>query len=622
MDTDYLAKLCKLIRYDVLVSTTAAQSGHPTSSLSAVELMTTLFFGGFLKYDLKNPKNLANDRVIFSKGHASPLLYSLYQAAGVVSHEELLTLRQFGSVLEGHPTPKFKYVDVATGSLGQGLSVGLGIALGLRKIFNDADGVEEKLPKIWVLMGDSEMSEGQIWEAMEVASFYKVNNIIGIVDVNRLGQRGETMLGWDIKTYAARIESFGWEAVKIEDGHNLDQVNKAFQYVTTATDPRPKIIIAKTIKGKGFSLWENQDNWHGKPLPKEKLEETLKELGEVDLDLKGEIANRQVSNLQTTSNSQKNLPDPEYLLGDLVATRDAYGDALVALGKLYPNLVVLDAELSNSTKADKFKTAYPERFFEMFIAEQNMVSVATGMSAMGLLAFSSTFGSFLTRAFDQIRMAQYSDSTIKLAGSHTGVSIGKDGPSQMGLEDLAMMRSILNSVVVCPADAVSAFKLTGGLLCDKHLGYLRLMRDKLPVIYNDSEEFPIGGSKILHRSFTDKAVVFALGVTVHEALKAYKELGKFGLNFAVVDLYSVKPLDEKTIVEMADKIKKVIIVEDHYSYGGLGEAVKGVLPGKGLEIRHLAVSKIPKSGGSDDLLSYEGIDAAAIMKTVQEMSLS
>ena len=484
-DFDKLKKLCQLIRYNILTSTTEAKSGHPTTSLSAVELMTVLYFGGFLHTDLNNPKSPTNDRVVFSKGHASPLIYSLYHAAGVIAHSELMDLRKISSDLEGHPTFRFKYADVATGSLGQGLSAGVGMALGIKlKIKSEKLRIERE-PKIFVLLGDSEMAEGQVWEAIEIASHYKLNNLIAIADINRLGQSTETMLGWDLKTYAKRFESFGWNTIILEDGHNLEKVYKAFS-ATQIFASKPTIIFAKTVKGKGVSFLENKEGWHGKPLPKDLLESALKEIGKVDLNVRGKIEKPRSNwtNLPNKSN-KSNLPN--YKLGDLVATRLAYGDALLALGDIDEKIVALDGEMSNSTYSEKFAKKFPERYFEMFIAEQNMMTVALGLSKLGFIPFASTFAAFLTRGFDQLRMAQYSAPNLKVVGSHCGVSIGPDGPSQMGLEDISMFRSILDSTILYPSDAISAFKLTQTIAKLNCLFYLRTNSKETPVIYNEKE---------------------------------------------------------------------------------------------------------------------------------------
>lgn len=614
----HLQNLCKLIRYDIITSTTTAGAGHPSSSLSATELMATLFFGGFLRYDVKNPRNPANDHVLFSKGHASPLLYALYHAAGVISYDELLTMRKFDSVLEGHPTPRFPHVEVTTGSLGQGLSVGVGMAMGIQLKIKNSKFKIKSIPKTYVLLGDSEMAEGQVWEALEIASYYKLNNLIAILDVNRLGQRGATMLEWDIKTYEKRISSFGWKTITIADGHNIQDIEKAYKLALKIKD-KPVMIIAKTIKGKGISFMENKDGWHGKPVPKDKLEEALKEIGKIDPEWKGTIQKPDVQIPHDTF--QKNSPpqNQDIHFSQPTATREAYGNALVALGKTHPNLVVLDAETSNSTFAEYFKKSFPERFFEMFIAEQNMVSTALGLSKQGYAPFVSSFAAFFSRAFDQIRMAQYSKPNLKIIGSHVGVSIGSDGPSQMGLEDIAMMRSVLNSVVLYPSDAVSAYKLTEALYHHEGISYLRTTREKTPILYDAKEQFSIGGSKIVRQGKKDTIAIITAGITVHEALKACEELKKQNISVTVVDLYSIKPIDEKTLNELAKTIKHYIVVEDHYPYGGIGEAVKSVLSCSDVSIHHLAVTKIPRSGSPDELLKYEEIDKEAIISIVHKI---
>lgn len=617
MSTNNLQEITKLLRYDILTSTTEAGSGHPSSSLSAVELMTALMFDGHFHYDFENPSYIFNDRLIFSKGHASPLYFSLFHVAGKLSFKELMTLRKMGSDIEGHPTPRFKYVDVATGSLGQGLSAGLGMALGIK--------LQQKLhkthikrePVVWVLLGDSELAEGQVWEAMQVASHYKVNNLVGILDVNRLGQRGATMLGWDLDTYEERISSFGWNTIVVEDGNSIEDVAVAYNTVKDQllqTD-KPTMIIAKTKKGAGVSLLADLDNWHGKPLPQDKLQSALEELGQVDTKLTGEVKMpEKISNLQLPISNPKKLQATSYKLSEKMATREAYGEALKAIAE-NPYIVVLDAETSNSTYSEKFKEVAPERFFEMYIAEQNMVSVALGMSKVGLIPYTSTFAAFLSRAYDQIRMAQYSDPNVKLVGSHAGVSIGVDGSSQMALEDLAMMRAVLESVVLYPSDAVSTLQLVKEM--EKHVGlsYLRLTREKTPVIYNESDTFTIGGSRVLRSSEKDEAVIIAAGITLHEAIKAYEQLQQKGISVSVIDAYSVKPIDAKTIRAYAEKAKHVIVVEDHYPVGGLGDAVMAVLNGlEGIKFDHLAVSKIPRSGEPHELLHFEAIDAEAIIK--------
>lgn len=608
--TNDLQALCRLIRYDILTSTTEAGSGHATSSLSAVELAAVLFFGGFFRQDLKNPKNLQNDRFILSKGHASPLLYSLYQAAGAVSHEELMTLRKFDSPLQGHPTPEFPYVDVATGSLGQGLSLAVGMLLGLRlKKLSD--------PRLFVLIGDSEFAEGQNWEALEIASFYKLKNLIGILDVNRLGQSRETLLGWDVDAYEKRISSFGWNTVVIEDGNDIGTVQKAYKKALALKTEAPTMLIAKTVKGSGVSLLENEEGWHGKPLPKDRLEDALKELGNVDLHLKGTVAAPNTTPPENTQENVRNIQNPP-LPHEPMSTREAYGEALALVGQYNPNIISLDGEVSNSTFSEMFRKVFPDRYFEMFIAEQNMISTAVGASKMGLIPFVSTFAAFFSRAFDQIRMSQYSKANLKLVGSHSGVSIGEDGPSQMALEDLAMMRSVLESTILYPADAVATVKLVQLMAERDGLIYLRINRPTTPIIYSEADEFEIGGSKILSESESDTAVIFTAGITVHEALKAKKTLAEKGVSVAVVDLYCVKPLDEETVKRLSLKTGHVVVVEDHYPDGGLGDAVKEALTSGDIKFSHLAVKKTPRSGKTEELLSFEEIDANAIISAVMQ----
>ena len=604
-----LEKLAKLIRYYTLAMTTNAGSGHPTSSLSATELMTALLFGGVFKFDADHPEHPNNDRLVFSKGHASPLFYALWLAAGKLTEADLMTYRKFGSPLEGHPTPAFRYAEAATGSLGQGLSIGIGMALnGIRL---------DKLPyRTYVLLGDSEMAEGSQWESLQIAAHYHLDNLIGILDVNRLGQRGETMYGHDLTAYEKRISAFGWETITI-DGHAFDEILEAYEKALKVSG-RPTMIIAKTIKGKGVSFLEDREGWHGVVLNKEELGRALPELGEVDKTVRGEI--RKPEDLEP----ERIKPEPAgklaYSLGNAVATRNAFGNALVRIFPEFPSLVSLDAEVSNSTMALTFKDAHPERFFEMYIAEQNMVGAAVGLSNRGKLPFVSTFAAFLSRAFDQIRMSRYSDSNIKFVGSHAGVSIGPDGPSQMGLEDIALFRAILDSVVLYPCDAVSTERLVEAAARHQGIVFLRTTRMSTPVIYGNDEEFVIGGSKVLRQSATDIATVVAAGVTLHEALKAYEELKGQGINIRVIDLYSIKPLDEAALHEAAKTSKAIITVEDHYPEGGLGEAVSSALSGFAVPVHALAVRKKPKSGKPEELLDYEEISHRSIVSKVKDVS--
>lgn len=598
-----LFDLTKRIRHDILTITTTAGSGHPSSSLSAVELMTVLFFK-HLKYDLKDPQNPNNDRVIFSKGHASPLYYSLYAAAGAITPEELLAYRTFDSVLEGHPTERFAYTEAATGSLGQGLSIGLGEALAL-KLMNSAG-------RVFVLAGDGETAEGSVWEAAAAASYKAVDNLFFFVDINRLGQSDPTMYGHDVSVFEKRFEAFGWRVITIENGNDLNVVEKTFDTLFK-TDGRPTAILAKTKKGAGVSFIEDKDGWHGKPLSKDELVTALAELGDVDKKLIG-IVQKPASvslrgeNMQTTKQSLNMYDKP-------TATRKAFGNALKRLGEAYPKVVVIDGDTKNSTYTEFFGKEFPQRFVELFIAEQNMAGVAVGFSARGFHPVVSSFACFLSRAADQIRMAAFSGSTMLVNGSHCGVSIGEDGPSQMGLEDLSLFRSVRGSVVLYPSDAHSTEILTELALNQKGIVYIRTSRPETVSLYTEKDTFEIGGSKTFGAGTV--ATVIAAGVTLHEALKAQKELASQGIDVRVIDCYSVKPIDAMTIRRAASETKKIIIVEDHYPEGGLGEAVFSALGGSTTPVVHLAVRKTPRSGKAAELLAYEEIDAAAIIKTVK-----
>jgi len=602
-----LEDLAKLIRYYSLVSTTEAGSGHPTSSLSAADLMAGLLFGGAFRFDLDDPRHPNNDRLIFSKGHASPLFYAIWAAAGKVTEKELLTLRKFGSPLEGHPTPAFRYTEAATGSLGQGLSIGVGMALNAKYLV--------KLPyRTYVLLGDSEMAEGSVWEAMEIAAHYKLSNLVATLDVNRLGQRGETMYGHDLSVYRTRAAAFGWETIVI-DGHHLPQIQTAFDQAIRPID-KPVMIIAKTLKGKGVSFIEDKNGWHGKPLKKDELDRALRELGPVDKGLRGTIDPPQGA--KPAGKKAVKAAPVSYTADKPVATRYAYGTALTRLAPQYPDMVVLDGEVSNSTYAELFKKAYPDRFFEMFIAEQNMVGTALGLSLRGKIPFVSTFAAFLTRAADQVRMSQYSNGNIKFCGSHAGVSIGEDGSSQMGLEDIALFRAILGSVVFYPSDAVSTEKLVEEMAKHKGICYLRTTRMETPILYRNDEAFWIGGSKILKSSNKDVATVVAAGITLHESLKAYEELKREGILVRVIDLYSVKPVDVATLRQAAEDTGFIITVEDHYAEGGIADAVRTALSKHPVPVHSLAVRAMPKSGKPAELMDYEGISWKAIVEAVKD----
>ncbi len=606
-DINKLKKLAKLVRYYSLTMSSEAGSGHPTSSLSSTDLMTALFFNVF-KYDLKDPDNIGNDRLIFSKGHASPLYYALFAVAGVIKPEELMRYRKIDSNLEGHPTPTFLYTEAATGSLGQGLSIGVGEALALRYKL-------KKLPRVFVLLGDGEMAEGSVWEAIEIASHYKLSHLIGILDVNRLGQSGETMLGSDTSVYEARLKAFGWHTITV-NGHDYSQIIKAYKNTHSS---KPTMIIAKTIKGKGVSFLENKEGWHGKVLDSEKLKVALKELGKVDTTLTGKVENPPKLQSSLKKNTKQIKMSITFKKGEEVPTREAYGQALVQLGK-NPLVVALDGDTKNSTYSEYFKNKYPGRFFEMFIAEQNMVGSAIGMSKRGLIPFASTFSAFFTRSFDQIRMGAVSRANIKLVGSHGGVSIGEDGPSQMGLEDLSMMKVIYGSIVFYPSDAVSAMKLTALMPETPGIVYLRTTRGKTPVIYSSDDEFIVGGSKVFKSSGESKVLIIAAGVTVHEALEAQKELKKDGIEVTVVDCYSIKPIDAKTIGKLSQKIKGIITVEDHWIEGGLGDGVLEALARTSSPpVYKLGVTHMPRSGKPKELMKMVGISKEVIVKKVKKI---
>ncbi len=609
-----LEKLNKLLRYWILDMTTIAGSGHPTSSLSAVELMSTLMYSGVFRFDVKEVDNANNDRLIFSKGHASPLFYSLWAGAGAIPVADLNIFRKFDSNLEGHPTMRFPFTEAATGSLGQGLSVGVGMAMAQKKL-------DKTNARTYVLLGDSEMAEGQVWEAMNLASYYELGNLVAVVDVNRLGQRGETMLGHDVAKYAERARAFGWRTVVV-DGHNVDELMRVYTDMI-GSHKKPLMVIAKTYKGKGISFLEDKYSWHGKTLSKQEFLEATIELGDIDFDVRGEIS-KPGTNVEM--HSEKDIVETRLIASiqgndnGEYATRDAYGNTLVEMMQDDEKIVVLDAEVSNSTRSEAVKDFYPERFFEMFIAEQNMVSVAVGLSRRGYKPFVSTFAAFMTRAHDQIRMAGLSESNITFVGSHAGVSIGEDGGSQMGLADISMFRAIFGSAVLYPSDVVSASKLLKLVSGASDISYIRTTREKTITLYNDDEKFVIGGSKVLRSSKKDVAVVIAAGITVHEALKAYEILQMKDINIRVIDLYSIKPIDTEILLESIGNIEQIIVVEDHYVEGGIGESVESALIDICPVISHLAVRKMPRSGTPEELLQYVKINYSAIVDEVYKLN--
>ena len=604
-----LQQKTKLIRKWSLISTTEAASGHPTSCLSAADLATVLF-EKYFTYDLANPLNLYNDRFVLSKGHASPLLYALFGMAGAYPLEELRTLRKFGSRFEGHPVPNFVYTEAATGSLGQGLSVGAGLAWLAKR---------ENLPfKTFVLTGDGELAEGQVWEAANFASHENLDNLIAILDINRLAQSQETMFGHDIEKYVSRFQSFGFDVIAI-DGHDLNEIDKALDAAVRNNNGKPHAIIAKTFKGKGISFLENKDGWHGKPLKKDELQKALEELGNVD------------DNLSFLLKKPAETKLPENAFGEIsvemsfdknkeYATREVFGEVLVKLGEKNKDIYAFDADVKNSTFTETFQKAFADRFGECYIAEQNMVSVAAGLSRLGKIPFVATFAAFFTRAADQIRMARVSEANIKFVGSHVGVSIGEDGPSQMGLEDIALFGTMPDVIVLQPSDAVSTAKLVPHMIAHKGFSYMRTLRSKTAILYGDAEKFQIGGSKILRQSENDQLTVAATGITVFEAIKAADELKKEEINVRVIDCYSINPIDKNTLTKCLQETKRKILitVEDHFKHGGLGDFAATAITGNG-RVEKMAVTHISQSGTKDQLLDDAGINASHITAKVKEL---
>ena len=604
--------LAQQLRVDSIRSSTGAGSGHPTSSMSAAELMAVLM-GKYLHYDFDAPENPANDHLIFSKGHASPLLYSMYKAAGAITDEELMTFREFGSRLQGHPTPEIPWVDVATGSLGQGLPIGVGVALAGKYL--------DKIPyRVWVLCGDSEMAEGSMWEAFQHASFYELDNLIAILDMNRLGQTRETMDGWHGDRYAASARVFGWHAIQI-NGHEPDEIDRAYAEALQQ-EGTPTLIIAQTKKGRGVSFLEDMDGMHGKPVKPDDEARALEEL-DSDNNLLVEVQKPDSGSETFTAGLTGDLQLPTWEVGESEATRNAYGKALKAIGAAREDVVAMDGEVSNSTKSEEFAEAYPERYFEMFIAEQQMVAAAVGMSVRKRVPFASSFAAFFSRAYDFIRMAAISGANIRLSGSHAGVSIGEDGPSQMALEDLAMMRAVHGSTVLHPSDANQTAKLVAAMADTDGISFLRTLRPSTPVIYGSDEEFPIGGSKVVRSSDDDRVTIVAAGITVHNAIEACEALQGEGTNVRLIDAYSIKPIDAQTLSLAARATDgRLVVVEDHWPEGGLGEAVLSALAGEdteGLSFEHLAVNIMPSSGSSDELMDAAGISASHIADAVRRL---
>ncbi|MBS0151181.1 MAG: transketolase [Nitrospira sp.] len=597
------------LRIDSVRATSEAGSGHPSSCASAADIVAALFFS-VMRYDPHNPKAPNSDRFILSKGHAAPLLYAAWAEAGLFPTSDLLKLRTLTSDLEGHPTPRLPFVDMATGSLGQGLSVGVGIAVNAKFV----DALDHR---IYVLMGDGESVEGSVWEAAEISRQYNLDNLCAIIDINRLGQSDPTMLQHDMEGYRSRWAGFGWHAIVV-DGHDLTAILKAFTEAAQ-TKGQPTVLLAKTYKGKGISFIENKADWHGKPL--KKGEETQKAIDELTKQLRPNGAALQISKPPThmvASAAIGTMPAPPYKIGDSIATREAFGVALEALGSINSSVVALDADVKNSTYTDKFGKKFPGRFFENFIAEQNMVGAAAGLAACGKIPFAATFACFLSRAYDFIRMAAVSGSNIKLVGTHVGVSIGEDGPSQMGLEDIAMMAAQPNVTVLYPSDGNSAYRLIEAAAHHNGMVYVRAGRPKNPVIYGPEEQFQIGGSKVLRQSASDVLTIVAAGVTLFEALKAYDQLKAAGIVVRVIDLYSIAPIDRTTLLECGRATqRRILTVEDHYSHGGLGDAVLDAVSTEGMSVHKLAVRDIPHSGKPDELIDHYGIGVRSIVEAAK-----
>jgi transketolase len=597
-----------LLRIDSVLATTEAGSGHPTSCASAADIVAVLFFS-VMRFDPRNPGSSANDIFVLSKGHAAPLLYAAWAEAGAFPREHLLSLRKFGSDLEGHPTPHVPFAPVPTGSLGQGLSAGAGMAF------------DAKRQRVYVLMGDGESAEGSIWEAAQWASAHSLGNLCATIDINRLGQSGPTMLQWDLDTYRRRWEAFGWQAIEA-DGHDLNALLEAYERASATTD-RPTVVLARTVKGKGLGHIEGADHWHGKALDRQTAERVVadlrKQLSGAEAEWKPDVPQAGAATRSTPP--QRGDAKPPYQVGGKeVATRKAFGDALAALAPVDPRIVVLDGDVKNSTYTEEFEKAAPERFLECYIAEQNVVGVAMGLAARGRVPVAATFACFLTRAYDFIRMASIGRLNIKLVGTHAGISIGEDGPSQMGLEDLAMMCAEPDFTVLYPADATAAWRATWLMAAHNGPTYLRTGRPAGPILYGPDEKFAIGKCKVLRRGDHDRALVVAAGVTVQEALLAHEVLRDEGTPVRVIDLFSVQPIDREELIASARAVGgAVITVEDHYQHGGIGDAVLSAVTGERVRVRKLAVREIARSGKPAELLESYGINAVAIIDAVREM---
>jgi transketolase len=604
-NADVLRKIAARLRVHSLRMTTRAGSGHPTTCLSMADLMACLFFSE-MRFQVNDPEDWGNDEFVLSKGHAAPILWAAYAEAGIIPETELLDLRKISSRLEGHPTPRMNWVKAATGSLGQGLSVGVGIALAQR--------LGHSPGRTFVMMGDGECAEGAVWEAAAAASQLKLKNLVAVVDVNRLGQSDVTMHGRDLGAYARKFKAFGWSVQRV-NGHDIPAILKALNKVRLSGGPA--VVLARTIKGKGVSFIEDINGWHGKPLKEDELERALQEIGPLPaVDSKRYVRPPKKAHRPEW---REGLAFERTAYADKTATRLAYGIALEKLGRVNDRVVVLDGDVKNSTYAEKFFASFPGRSFQSYIAEQNMVGMGLGMAAKGFIPFIATFAAFLSRAHDQVRMAAYSFANLKLCGSHVGVSIGEDGPSQMGLEDMALFRPIPGCVVLYPSDAFSAEACVEAAVRRPGIFYIRTTRPATPLLYSKEEKFPVGGSKVLRRAEGDSAVVIAAGITVFEALKAHDELKKENIGLRVIDAYSVEPLDVDTLSREAAKAGgRVVVAEDHFPAGGLGEAVAAALAGRA-RIRHLCIRDLPRSGKPGELLEAYGISASHIVRAVHDL---
>ncbi len=618
-ELDSVARLAQQLRVDSIRATTAAGSGHPTSSMSAADIAAVLL-ARHLRYDWSAPSRRDNDYFVLSKGHASPLLYAMYRAAGAIEEEELLTTYRRGGRLEGHPTPRLPWVPVATGSLGQGIAYAAGLALAGRAM-------PDEPYRVWALCGDGELAEGSVWEALDKAGLYRLDNLTVIVDVNRLGQTGPTEYGWDLDVYAARMRAFGASVLEI-DGHDLAEIDAALETATLAD--RPTVILARTVKGSGYPRVADSPDWHGKPLPPDMAQEAIALLGGVsDLRVEGALPQAAGSGEAQAARpfphrdpqdppAPASVQTPTYQVGDAIATRKAYGHALLALGERDPDVVVLDGEVGNSTGSQEFEQAHPERYFQMYISEQQMVATAAGFAVRGWRPYAATFAAFLSRAHDFLRMVAIDGPAVRVVGSHCGVEIGADGPSQMGLEDLAMMRALHGSTVLYPCDAASAAKLTVAMNQLPGISYLRTTRGAYPVLYQPEEQFPVGGSKLWGEGLDDVATLVGAGVTLHECLKAATELAHDGIPVRVLDLYSVKPVDAVALRACAEQTSLIVTVEDHRPEGGIGEAVASALADVPCRMRHLAVTELPGSDSTGHNLAAAGIDSRGIAAAVRE----